>query len=1633
MTSSHNWSFQILVIMEHSKIPVPRRTNLVTTMAEDDVFNSSLCIICQEDDKTPLTSQKTGRASMKRAANIRNDVVRKRIKSMMGDDKDEDDNAMFVYHNSNKCYKQYTHSGKLKSIEEKSFEEPMDFELEDDSSARDQVKKTLRRSVVPCAPPSCDKDPRTLPCLLCGAMAHKKCRDKFKICEYDSAKKLIEAASLNKDDVFTRIADRIKENEHDSVKSVLSADLYCHNLCRQNYMRKYERDMKTEELEKPAISNNKHVLFTRTLPYIDNILANGECCTISDIVEFATSLLQEGEVLTSTFQNRDMKQMIMSHYGEAVRISSNTRVNESDIFLSSLISAAELATKLKNQDIMKDAGRMLREALMDIDFGLQDSFCDSNDLKASWERVMMPAPLLTLLSALFKVPKYKLFQNSVSDLDDLFQTLGDENNIQPAEGQVLHEQDNQEEQPRNEQETWVRDHKSIQLHCLFQMLVYNMHSGLKPTPLHMMLGHALYARDRCKSLITVLNRIGSCASYQTIRSARSLLASYTVKCSENGETPIPSTFTREDYTMAGMDNSDYADKSSLSGTESSHYAALVLFQDATVNKPLFKPPVSSTGLSRTKPILKSKLPCQEVPHHAKPVVRPTLPQDMLLHPENEQVTILDMKTARTKATKQDFLISLIRLGASPKDPHIWAAVHTLVSSAVVPMMRVGFLPVIPRPITQSSTVRHCLSNFQSVRQQLNQTSMMVWCDEGVFAVAADIYLHEIEKFKDLVICLGPFHWTRVLLRCQGKLLRGSGSDDALIECGIFGPGVIESVLNGSHYYRALTGMLILEDLIRSFQWQTFWDSKDKAAYPVLEKVSALQATLAANQRCPDQFQALIGEMNNLHQDFLEFEKECEAKSELCQFFGVWLKLVAVIKNAVVSEREGNWNLHVATVEDSMPIFAEYDCINYLRYGSWYLEQIKVLEFTHPEIYRRCSMGQWVVQDRPGWFCAVGGDMKVEQTIQRVSKGPGGHYVVGATRNASAVAEFELLFHEIGSITNLLNVLTTTNTMGHTECQLQHALSTSRRIKFNNHVTKLLDFVKERQNPYVVTVPVPLHNLLTKLAVDREVALRLLKCLENGEQVYRSYRQDTLVEKTKKMSATISKRKLPRFTDQPQAPSPINLKEKVNLSPKEVAEAQRNMDIMKERGIDLKQTLTHDLLSVSPLFNGDLPAAATKSKLVGEIESRLDFTQWSQKTTLSTHVVIDFMSKIRQMPLSQFPNLGAVINAIFTSASSISHNTEFIHFVLDSYIEMSLKEGERMRRADLTTGIKVISMDKETPIPQQLDKFWASKENKQNLQELVRDMVYNRNYGNIRYIASSVVVDEEVLPAYACGGEDIADLANWIEEADARVVSHVEWAVRVKHCKRVVVVSNDTDTFGLLLHYIPYLQTLGLKEIWQEYGTGEKRRMLPLHQAVAQLGVPLAKAVIKAHVLTGDDCMSKVGTKHAAIVSDPVQYLTNFGEADILSEQDIALAEKYLVHVWAGVKSTTTAETFDQLRFETYTSTSAGIDSLPPTSSVIRGHIHRGAYLVKKACQLLVTTNEREATLAPIEHGWEENSGSLLPSKCMKPLPLSLLTTCKCAGKCDTRRCGCRSAGVLCMIFCHGKKEHSSCKNIPRKD
>ena len=60
-------------------------------------------------------------------------------------------------------------------------------------------------------------------------------------------------------------------------------------------------------------------------------------------------------------------------------------------------------------------------------------------------------------------------------------------------------------------------------------------------------------------------------------------------------------------------------------------------------------------------------------------------------------------------------------------------------------------------------------------------------------------IHEEDQFKDLLLYLRPLHRTRVLLISQGKIKRGSGFDDMLVDSRVFWSGVSESALNESHH------------------------------------------------------------------------------------------------------------------------------------------------------------------------------------------------------------------------------------------------------------------------------------------------------------------------------------------------------------------------------------------------------------------------------------------------------------------------------------------------------------------------------------------------------------------------------------------------------------------------------------------------------------------------------------------------------------------------------------------------------------------------------------------------------------------------------------------------------------------
>ena len=270
---------------------------------------------------------------------------------------------------------------------------------------------------------------------------------------------------------------------------------------------------------------------------------------------------------------------------------------------------------------------------------------------------------------------------------------------------------------------------------------------------------------------------------------------------------------------------------------------------------------------------------------------------------------------------------------------------------------------------------------------------------------------------------------------------------------------------------------------------------------------------------------------------------------------------------------------------------------------------------------------------------------------------------------------------------------------------------------------------------------------------------------------------------------------------------------------------------------------------------------------------------------------------------------------------------------------------------------------------------------------------------------------------------VTELNSWDEEADDRVIIHSNWAIH-NGAKRVVVLSNDSDTLMLILRYLDSFMKSGLKEFWLQYGTGESRRMIPLHVWCTVLGAEWCKVLIKVHILTGNDFLSTIGTKLAAIKADPLKYLSEFAESTVLTDAELMMAEQYLVAVWNGVRSKTSAKTFDELRCDKHmNSTVVSLDKLPPTSSAIKEHLKRSYAVIRNALSLL---DNNRLPFNPINNGWYAESEKLYPVKGLKSFPIDLLVICGCKGKCRGK-CKCAAAGRRCVPFCH-KNAGDQCEN-----
>lgn len=985
---------------------------------------------------------------------------------------------------SNDCYRSYTNKSNLKQ-----FEKCEEIAHDDTVSNNSVEVNNLRKSQRHCESQQINHNK----CIICGKSSNKKVTA---LCEIgqDRSEFLLQAAKYFEDAVYTKICT------FNSSEDLLASKIKYHASCFREYERKYERSQKktTNKLMENSseCSSELEKIMNEIFESIKPRIYLGEHFSLRDI----SNMIVQKYGSHFTVKNSKIKSCLIDYFGENIAFVYPKEKNKAQIFFSSQIKYHPIESQVKN--CVEECADILLNSLKEMDFNLKDKLCNENELKEAWMNQIIPEPFLIFFS--------RFFQCSQKDIQQKFTDFDDET---PHDSSI----------------------KSIRIKSLFQIMYYVKKGGRVDTPLHILLGIFVYTYTKSKSTLSVLNRLGLTVSYDEILRIRARLATFIIENHQN-KVPLPYHFNTRNYVTAAFDNFD-CNEATISGLNSTHDTVIVVFQDLNTNEDGRNCSYPELNLKKRERVLTNLLECQKLIHYRKT-------DNSVDLPSSYKVCSLDQVVNHEEFTNNfnifDIIWLLSRIDISEYDKGkvsihnsaeqvipSWSPFNSVMIEDNRPVQNVGFLPILPFPVTDYSTVYTCLLNFKNLLSSLEQSYLPVFCDEGVYKIARHITLTHKEEFDKIILCLGGFHITKVLHGCIGKYLNESGIKNLFIETELFGMNVINQILEGKHYARCVKAYNYLGEAFRRLQIEEFIteenliDCENEIVQIILFKESFSTGDF---HECKGILSNLKKVESSLSEKFKEFIlKRCQ-ESQTFRYWNNVLILIDLMHDLIRADRMGDWELHLATIKKLLPVFHAMDRTNYSRWCSVYLEDMLSLQEQAPEVYRQFMKGRFTVKKSPVPFTSVASDQALEQTINRAFKSISG--VIGSTKNKETVTVWEITRHEFLAIGNFLKEATTL--INQDEQCTHHEFSKASTEISESSVEKILTYVESRRaNPFK-SGSHKLQNLITEELVQPEIAIELLNIFEKGVTLYKEFRIERFITREKCLSAVISRNNFPNF-------------------------------------------------------------------------------------------------------------------------------------------------------------------------------------------------------------------------------------------------------------------------------------------------------------------------------------------------------------------------------------------------------------------------------------------------------------------------------------------------------------------------
>lgn len=106
-------------------------------------------------------------------------------------------------------------------------------------------------------------------------------------------------------------------------------------------------------------------------------------------------------------------------------------------------------------------------------------------------------------------------------------------------------------------------------------------------------------------------------------------------------------------------------------------------------------------------------------------------------------------------------------------------------------------------INKNSTVQYILEQSLKASSEVGQEYAIVTFDLAVAKKVYALVWQYSEQFSKVIVRMGVFHTICSLFGTVGKMMKGSGFSEIIIESGICASGSLDRVMSGKHFNRAL--------------------------------------------------------------------------------------------------------------------------------------------------------------------------------------------------------------------------------------------------------------------------------------------------------------------------------------------------------------------------------------------------------------------------------------------------------------------------------------------------------------------------------------------------------------------------------------------------------------------------------------------------------------------------------------------------------------------------------------------------------------------------------------------------------------------------------------------------------------